>query len=191
MATSLRPLAPEPQRRPGRPATWTDGDLARGCRTGDAAAWAALVRRFGPYLRTIAVRAYALPRAEADDVAQEVFLRAFEHLPALRDDDALAAWLAQTARRVALRRARAHDRDRLLRRRAAAVAVATGPAAEPRVTLLEALLLLPAAQREVLERCFLRQESYRAIADALGVPEGTVASRIARGRRALQQLLVE
>jgi RNA polymerase sigma factor (sigma-70 family) len=73
---------------------------------GDEQAWGALVDRYAPLVWSIC-RRYGLSRADADDVAQGVWLRLLESLPALRTPEALPGWLATTTRRDCLRVAQA------------------------------------------------------------------------------------
>ncbi len=75
-----------------------DGDaaLVSRCMDGDEAAWAALVRRHGPVVWTIARRA-GLADADAADVYQTTWRIAVESLPRLRDAERFSAWIARTA----------------------------------------------------------------------------------------------
>src|ERR671937_2629431 len=85
--------------------------LVRRCRAGDHAAWAELVERYSRYVYAIAVQAYRLGRDDAEDVFQEVFARAYEHLDKLRDDGALRPWLAQMTRRLCIDTLRSGSRE--------------------------------------------------------------------------------
>ena len=78
----------------------SDGDLVARCRIGDETAWAELVERYSRYVYGIALQGFRLPDPEAEDVFQDVFMRAYEHLDSLRDDEALRPWLAQLTRRL-------------------------------------------------------------------------------------------
>jgi len=60
--------------------TLSDSELVARCRSGDQQAWAELVDRFSRYVYAISVQAFRLPEADAEDVFQEVFARAYEHL---------------------------------------------------------------------------------------------------------------
>ena len=62
----------------------TDSELVARCRAGDEQAWAELVDRFSRYVYAISVQAFRLPESDAEDVFQEVFARAYQHLDALR-----------------------------------------------------------------------------------------------------------
>ncbi len=73
-------------------------DLVTRARTGDKRAWDALVERYAPLIWSIC-RRYWLGRADAEEVAQNVWLRLVEHLDKIRDPAALPGWLATTTRR--------------------------------------------------------------------------------------------
>lgn len=169
-----------------------EADLVARLRTGrDPDAFRAMVRLHGP-----AVRAYARGMLgdpdDADDAAQEVFLRAHRRLTAFRGDAGLLTWL--------LRICRNHCLDRLRARRPPPLALSedlsgdagTEDAALARVErdrLLSAVARLPEAQQQVLVLCELRGWSYAETAAALGIPEGTVRSRLHAGRAALRAAL--
>jgi len=91
--------------------TLTDADLVARCRTGDPAAWSALVERFSRYVFAISVQAFRLRESDAEDVFQEVFARTYEHLDKLRDDAAIRPWLGQLTRRLCVDRLRALARE--------------------------------------------------------------------------------
>jgi RNA polymerase sigma factor (sigma-70 family) len=158
----------------------TDAQLVARCRAGDHEAWRELVDRFSRYVYAIAVQAFKLSEQDAEDVFQEVFARAYEHLHKLRDDEAIRPWLAQLTRRLCIDRLRAGS-DELLGDDADV------PDADDRIGKLdeslavhEALATLPENCQEILDRFFARDESYRMIGDALDLPSGTIASRISR-----------
>ena len=92
--------------------TLSDSQLVARCRSGDQQAWAELVDRFSRYVYAIAVQAFRLPESDAEDVFQEVFARAYQHLDKLRDDAAVRPWLAQLTRRLCIDRLRAASRER-------------------------------------------------------------------------------
>jgi RNA polymerase sigma factor (sigma-70 family) len=158
----------------------TDAQLVERCRAGEQAAWNELVERFSRYVYAIAVRGFRLPENDAEDVFQDVFARTFERLDTLRDDSALRPWLAQLTRNACVDRLRAGTREQ--------------PTDEPPVDEVdgeldrldealdvhEGLQTLSPNCREVLDRFFARDESYRVIGEALDLPAGTIASRISR-----------
>src|SRR5215471_10837929 len=73
-------------------------DLVTGARGGDKQAWDALVERYAPLIWSIC-RQYRLGRADAEDVAQSVWLRLVDQLGKIREPAALPGWLVTTARR--------------------------------------------------------------------------------------------
>jgi RNA polymerase sigma factor (sigma-70 family) len=161
----------------------SDAKLVALCRGGDEEAWGALVERFSRYVYAIAVQAFRLPEHDAEDVFQEVFARVFERLDTLREDEAVRPWIAQLTRRLCIDRLRAGSRE--------VVAADTEELPEaPDEDVLarieeafdvhDALAGLPEHCREILDRFFARDESYRAIGEALELPAGTIASRISR-----------
>jgi RNA polymerase sigma-70 factor, ECF subfamily len=166
-----------------------DAALVRRCRASDPSAWPELVDRFSGYVLAI-TSGFGLAGDRAEDVFQEVFLRAFTRLGSLRDESALRPWIAQLTRRAAIDRLRA---DRRASPSALDFEIRVDDEALERVesamTVQRALDGLPEQFAEVLRRFFLEDHSYRTIGDALGVPAGTVASRISRGLSMLRELL--
>ena len=162
--------------------TLSDSQLVARCRAGDQQAWAELVERFSRYVYAIAVQAFRLPEPDAEDVFQEVFARAYQHLDKLRDDAAVKPWLAQLTRRLCIDRLRASARERPAGEEELAVAEADDALAflEEALTVHEALAAAPEHCREILDRFFTRDESYKTIGEALDLPSGTIASRISR-----------
>jgi RNA polymerase sigma factor (sigma-70 family) len=164
-------------------ATQTDAELVARCRAGDAAAWNELVDRFSRYVYAICVQAFRLDQADAEDVFQDVFARVYEHLDRLRSDEAVRPWIAQLTRRLCIDRLRATRRE---------VPVDDADELEPSgvddavsqldeaMAVREVLDTVGEPCREILDRFFARDESYRTIGDALGIPSGTIASRISR-----------
>ncbi len=163
-----------------------DAELVARCRAGDAEAWNALVERYARYVYAIAFQGYRLTGPDAEDAFQEVFLRIYERLGSLRDPEALRPWIAQLTRRICLDR-----RERQGREEAAALESMAPDAAleelDEAFAVREALAALSDECREVLDRFFCRDESYRTIGEELGIPAGTIASRISRCLRKLRE----
>jgi RNA polymerase sigma-70 factor (ECF subfamily) len=154
--------------------------LVERCRRGDRTAWNELVEEYSRYVYAIILRGYRLSESDAEDVFQDVFARVFERLETLRDDEALRGWIAQVTRNLCadhLRRARPTEElteetvrdldDRL-------------SDLDEALSVRQALVRLPAGCAEILDRFFGRDEPYRTISQALGIPAGTIASRISR-----------
>ena len=164
-----------------RGAAVPDAEIVSRCRRGDDAAWRELVERFSRYVYAISVHAFRLPEQDAEDVFQEVFARVHEHLHTLRDDEAIRPWIAQLTRRLCINRLRAGSREELGEPETVFVETEDAFARlDEALAVHEALAALPEHCREILDRFFSRDESYRAIGAALGLPPGTIASRISR-----------
>ncbi len=169
-----------------------DGELVARCRAGDQAAWGQLVERYSRYVYAIAVKGFRLPEADAEDVFQDAFLRIYERLGTLRDDEALRPWIAQVTRRLCLDRLADSSRRAPGASDAEAVVEDEGfGELEEAMDVREALGALDPGCRDLLDRFFARDESYRVIAEALELPMGTVASRISRCLVKLRRQLAE
>ena len=169
----------------------TDAQLVSRCRSGDQAAWNELVERFSRYVFAICVQAFRLPPEDAEDVFQEVFARVYQHLDRLRSDDSIRPWIAQLTRRLCIDRLRSSGRE--------------GPAElddldpggvdetlaglEDALTVRASLDAVGDPCRDILDRFFCRDESYRTIGVGLELPAGTIASRISRCLAKLREVL--
>ena len=145
-------------------------------------------RHFDAVHRFVCAR---LGTALADDIASETFLLAFERRHRFDTSyDSALPWLLGIAANLV----RGQQRAELARLRALAREPATVPQESPerfesRGPLAAALAELEPKQRETLLLLALGELSYAEIAVALGVPEGTVRSRLNRARAALQEAL--
>jgi RNA polymerase sigma-70 factor (ECF subfamily) len=128
---------------------------------------------------------------EAEDVVQEAFARALGRWRAVRDLDEPSAWVRRVALRLAVSRWRRHQVAAAgLRRLRAAPALPKEPDLED-VYLLALMASVPLQQRAALVLHYLLDLPLAEIAEILGVPIGTVKSRLARGRVALARELRE
>ena len=126
----------------------------------------------------------------AEDAAQDAFSRAWPRWSTLRGYDDPAAWVCQVATRQAISRwRRLRTASRFLARSGPPPTVA--PPDELSVALVTALRTLPEAQRRAVVLHHLGGFAVREVADAEGVPEGTVKARLSRGRAALALLLAD
>jgi RNA polymerase sigma factor (sigma-70 family) len=160
----------------------TDAELVSRCRIGDEAAWNELVERFSRYVYAICAQGFRLPSHDSEDVFQEVFARVYQHLDRLRSDEAIRPWIAQLTRRLCIDRLRGTAREGP----AELDDLEAGGLDETLSSLDEALTVRAGLDavgdpcREILDRFFCRDESYKAIGEALALPAGTIASRISR-----------
>ncbi|MEO8191677.1 MAG: sigma-70 family RNA polymerase sigma factor [Acidobacteriota bacterium] len=146
--------------------------------------------------------ARAVGEQEADDMTQEVLLKAYRGLSRFRNEAPPRAWLASIADNAVKNRYRAKGRFRRIFAGSsdedsspAATATAAGPeenarASESKAFVTEALSRLAADFRMPVVLRDLEEWSYEEIAVSLDLPLGTVKSRIARGRAQLKTLLM-
>jgi RNA polymerase sigma factor (sigma-70 family) len=168
----------------------SDASLVARCRTGDEAAWSELVTRFARYVYAIIGQGFGLRRDDAEDVFQEVFARAYQHLGRLREDEAIRPWIAQLTRRLCIDRLRANSREQLTDEEIEPAELDdTISTLDEALSVQEALAELPEHCQEILDRFFARDESYQAIGTALDIPAGTIASRISRCLAKLRSIL--
>jgi RNA polymerase sigma factor (sigma-70 family) len=160
----------------------SDAQLVARCRAGDQAAWNELVERFSRYVYAIATQAFRLPQHDAEDVFQEVFARVYQHLDRLRSDDAIRPWIAQLTRRLCIDRLRASGREGPMDLEGVEPAEvdATLEGLDDALTVRAGLAAIGEPCGEMLDRFFARDESYKTIGESLGLPSGTIASRISR-----------
>ncbi|MFC5822589.1 sigma-70 family RNA polymerase sigma factor [Nonomuraea insulae] len=156
----------------------------------------ALYREYGGQLMAFAVRLTGGDRRWAEDVVQETLVRAWRNIHDLRTESgSLMPWLATVARRVVIDNRRGtgsrpldtveniHDRvqpvaaedERLLRE----------------IVVTDAMLSLSPAHRQVLTETFLLDRTVQQAAETIGVPVGTVKSRVYYAMRALRIALEE
>jgi len=165
-----------------------DRALAKRASNGDLVAFETLVERHQPRLMTMAARLLG-SYADAADAVQETLVRAWLALPRFRGDAKFSTWLT----RICLNAV--HDQ----RERRGQLADPEAPAAvdphdgfaasELAGELQRALAALDEQFREAVVLYDLLGCSYAEIAELIGVAEGTVKSRIYRGRAELAQLL--
>jgi RNA polymerase sigma-70 factor (ECF subfamily) len=129
---------------------------------------------------------------EADDVTQDVFIRAWRSLPNFRAESSGRTWLLSIARRACADAVRGHVRRRRLteRLRSDTAASAAGSGAVDEVHGLGDLIArLPLAQREAFVLTQITGCSYAEAAESCGVQIGTIRSRVARARLELVELM--
>jgi RNA polymerase sigma factor (sigma-70 family) len=160
--------------------------LAHFVATRDEAAFAALVRRHGPLVLG-AVRRLVGHEQDAEDCFQAAFLVLAQRAGSVRGGS-LAAWLYGVAYRVALRCRCAAARRRSRERQVGQMPQAEVSAPEPqdwRPLLDEELNALPEKYRAAVVLCDLEGKTRKEAARLLGVPEGTLSSRLAQARSLL------
>ena len=169
-------------------------EVVRAARTGDAAAFTALVRHYHPRLRALASRLLS-DRSSVDDALQNAYVKAFLGLPNFRENAALGTWLYKITYRACVDHHRRENRYWQLKRRL--VQPGADPGAEPaaaataRADLRQALMALPFDQRAAILLVDAEGLDYRTAASILGVGSKTLSSRLSRARSALRAALTE
>jgi RNA polymerase sigma-70 factor (ECF subfamily) len=157
-----------------------------------AAAEQAVAELYHASYRRLVTQLYAFTTdlTEAQDVVQDAFARALARPRGFTGIDNPEAWLRTVAVNLARSRwRRMLRRSHLLPQLGAPSAYADLP--DDRLALMAALRQLPAIQREAIALHHLADLPVAEVALTLGVPEGTVKARLARGRTALAALLSE
>jgi RNA polymerase sigma factor (sigma-70 family) len=161
------------------------GTLVREAMAGEERAWAQLVTRFGPMIRSVA-RRHRLCEADQDEVVQRTWLRLVERISSMREPEAIGGWLVTTASRESLRiielSAREVRSDQLADEEADGTAVEDVVIAEERrIALYRALEGLLPRQRALLElQLAAPAMSYEQMGAALDMPVGAIGPT--RGR---------
>ncbi|MFC4117070.1 RNA polymerase sigma factor [Nonomuraea zeae] len=159
-----------------------DPEIVAAAQQGDALALDRLIDELAPYVRRLCAR---IAPAAADDAAQEALLEIFRGLPSLRAPEAIITWVRSVTVRTATRLAHRHDVEI-----ATEETLAGHPTASPEglVDIDDALARLPLSQRVVLILRTREGLSEQEIATTLGIPAGTVKSRLHRARAAFREV---
>jgi RNA polymerase sigma-70 factor (ECF subfamily) len=183
----------------GKLAPSPDAELIERCLRGEGAAWEQAVARFRRRVFHIAYK-FTGKHDEAEDLTQEIFLKVFRSLDKFHRDADFGTWLSSVARNYCIDRYRASKREReVLVEDAIAYDLAPSPSGNPyraledrdRTSLVRrGLDQLPPKLREAVILRDLQGLSYQEMAERLALPEGTVKSRINRGREELARLLL-
>lgn len=163
---------------------------ARHAASGDESAFERLYRRHVARIHTL-VRRMAGPDP-ADEITQDVFVRAWDKLPTFRGESAFGTWLYRLAVNVVLshRRRERGERKALLDDDAALEhQVAPQAPAGMRLDLERAMARLPEGAREVFVLHDVEGWTHEEIAEQLGLVPGTSKSQLSRARMALRRML--
>jgi RNA polymerase sigma-70 factor (ECF subfamily) len=169
-----------------------DVELVQRCRTGDRAAFDVLVLRYQSPVYNAALRMLG-NREDAKDVAQNAFLKAFEHLEDFDPQYRFFSWLYRIALNEALTamgRRKQHGAITGLEIDGAPGPEATVAGGQTAVAINGALLQLVSEQRQVVILRHVLDLSYEEMAEVLQVPDKTVKSRLHSARQKLRELLI-
>jgi RNA polymerase sigma-70 factor (ECF subfamily) len=181
----------------------TDQQLVRRVQDGDRTAFDLLIRKYQHRVLKLVSR-FVNDAAEAEDVAQEAFLKAYRALPSFRGDSAFYTWLYRIAINTAKNALVSNRRrpvdfdldlqdpeqyDRHARLKEGDTPEGVLLTEEIRRTVAEAMEQLPEDLRTAIVLRELEGLSYEEIAEAMDCPVGTVRSRIFRAREAIDRKL--
>jgi RNA polymerase sigma-70 factor (ECF subfamily) len=187
-------LPPEPPDAPG--GIDTIETLIQRCLAGDQLAWEAVVRQYWRKVFNVAYK-FVGRHDEAEDLAQDIFLKVFKSLDTFDRRANFQTWLISVSRNLCIDHYRSVRKEReTIDRDVDSTEVAPPSIGTPsqianleqrdRVELLrEAMATLPATLRTAVLMRDIQEFSYHEIAKKLKLPEGTVKSRINRGRTEL------
>ena len=177
----------------------SDDELIERCLRKDNSAWEAIVARFRRKVFHIAYK-FTGKHDEAEDLTQDIFLKVFRSLEKFNRDADFSTWLSSVARNYCIDNYRAGKREKeVVVEDMVAFDLAPSSFGNPhraledqdrRSFLRKGLDLLPEKLREAVVLRDLQGLSYQEMADRLALPEGTVKSRINRGREELARLLL-
>ena len=165
--------------------------LVERCRQGEDEAWRELVDLFGQKIYSVAYH-FTLKREDAEELAQEIFLKIFENLHRYDGSFPLVAWIVSLSRNLCIDRYRRRKREKSFRfvtddAVAPMLRSRDDPAAdalknERTKILFSALAEIPEDLAEILVLRDLDGLAYEEIGLALELPDGTVKSRLFRAR---------
>jgi RNA polymerase sigma-70 factor, ECF subfamily len=169
--------------------------LIHRCLEGDQAAWEAIVRQHWRKVFNVAYK-FVGKHDEAEDLTQDIFLKVFKSLDTFDRRANFQTWLISVSRNLCIDHYRSVRKERETIDREVDATELASPTPDPgpiaaleqhdRVVLLrQALAALPATLRTAVLLRDIQELSYQEIADRLKLPEGTVKSRINRGRAEL------
>jgi RNA polymerase sigma-70 factor (ECF subfamily) len=170
-----------------------DTELVRRAQRGDKVAFEQLVRRHQRYAFNVAYRVLG-DYAEAEDMAQEAFVRVWRGLPGFRGQAQFTTWLYRIVHNLCLNRLPGLRQELLRTEPLEEALAAPAPSQAELVEIREQMAFLhaqldrlPEKYRLVLALRFLQHLSYDEIATALDLPVGTVKTHIHRARRLLME----
>jgi RNA polymerase sigma-70 factor, ECF subfamily len=183
----------------GKPSP-SDAELIERCLRKDNAGWEIIVGRYKRKVFHIAYK-FTGRHDDAEDLTQEIFLKVFKSLEKFNRDADFSTWLSSVARNFCIDHYRASKREKevlvedLVAFDLAPASALSSPHRQledrdRRSFLRRGLDALPEKLREAVILRDLQGLSYQEMADRLHLPEGTVKSRINRGREELSRLLL-
>jgi len=176
--------------------------LVERCLQGDDSAWEVIVRNYGKRAYNLSFR-YVNRRDEAEDLTQEIFIKVYQNLKSFRPDmGSLQNWILKIGRNLIIDRYRQSRRFQAvggmedmeamnLKDENTPDPLRAAEQEEAAAFLMSGLVALPPELKEAVILRDLEKLSYQDITNLLAIPEGTVKSRINRGRLELAKLLIK
>lgn len=179
-----------------------DEKMVERCLQGDDAAWETVVNSYAKRIYNLTYR-YTSRRDEAEDLTQEIFIRVYQNLKSFRaDSGSFQGWIMKVGRNLIIDHYR---RTRRFQQAAGTEEMETMNLKDEKVLnpqrsveqseaslfLSEGLQALSPELKEAIILRDLEGMAYQEIAELLGIPEGTVKSRINRARLELAKLLTK
>ncbi|MCK5322948.1 MAG: sigma-70 family RNA polymerase sigma factor [Desulfobulbaceae bacterium] len=172
-------------------------ELVKALRKGDSQPFNRLVMLYQGNIYNMALNYLKVPE-EAKDITQDIFITAYRSLSTLRDDSKFSAWLYQIAanhcrNRLKKLRKRGFFTSRSIDDPEQPIHLSNNDSPEKRIEqedrsriVRTAIAAMPEAEKEVLIMRDLQEMTYEEISEVLGVPLGTVKSKLNRARNALK-----
>ena len=165
-----------------------DPQIIAAARGGDTGAFEDLVRFYQADVWRLCLHLLH-DEAQADDVTQDAFVKAFRFLKRYRGDAKFSTWLFSIARNCAMDEMRRAGRRRRMARRLDAERPPSAPDPSTVFEIREAMATLPVELREPMVLIDMFGLSYKDAADVLELPQGTVKSRVHRARETVAGVL--
>ncbi|MCK5233050.1 MAG: sigma-70 family RNA polymerase sigma factor [Desulfobulbaceae bacterium] len=172
-------------------------ELVKALRKGDSQPFNRLVMLYQTGIYNLALNYLKVPE-EAKDITQDIFITAYRSLSMLRDDSKFSAWLYQIAvnhcrNRLKKLQRRGFFTSRSLDNPEQPIYLSNDDSPERQIEqkdrtriVRKAIAAMPEAEKEVLIMRDLQEMTYEEISEVLGVPLGTVKSKLNRARNALK-----
>jgi RNA polymerase sigma-70 factor (ECF subfamily) len=196
----MKDSRPAPSRSTGRPED--EGSLLARCRAGDTRAFEVLVQRYQDRAYGLALRLLR-SAPDAEEVAQDAFVRAWRSLADFRGDSSFSTWLYRIVWRRSIDRAATlrtrRKREEPLeapvghepRRSEVAVAVEAAPMGSDVSEWMRLTEVLSEPQQAVVTLFYYEDMALKDVARVLEMPEGTVKTHLSRARAALRTKLAD
>ena len=166
----------------------SDAALIAAAISGAESAFRELFRRHTPHLLQFVTRVLGASRADAEDVVQDTWLRAYPALVTFRSESSFSTWLCSVGLRAAIdsmRRGKRHETETLFDDNA----IANAPSTEDRMDIETAIAQLAPGYRMVLVLHDVEGFTHEEIGSQLGIAPGTSKAQLFKARRVMRALL--